>query len=385
MGISRNITLFKWFNFFTDFQLYAPIEILYFAQVTGSYVAGMSIFSIMTISAALSEVPTGIFSDFIGRKRTIVLGALSAVVYTVFYAIGGSYIMLAIGAMLEGLSRSFYSGNNDALLHNTVTESGEEHKFHEYLGKTKAMFQIALAVSAVFGSFIAHISFSLVLWLTVIPQLICLFLSFQFIESKNYRSESGNIYLHLREAMQLFVKNKKLRLLSIASAVREGMGEATYQFQSAFYVMVWPIWALGFAKMISNVLASTSFYYSGKLIDRLGPLRILIAGNLYARIVNVIALVTSSTISPALMSTNSLFYGASNVSMNSLLQKEFTPHQRATMGSLNSFFGSISFAILAFLFGGLADVVGVVNAFLIAQIINLLPIAIYIKLFKHSP
>ncbi len=79
MNISKNVKLLKWFNFFSDFSLFSPIAILYFTQITGSFALGMSIFSVGMISAALFEVPTGIFSDKIGRKKTITLGAISTI------------------------------------------------------------------------------------------------------------------------------------------------------------------------------------------------------------------------------------------------------------------------------------------------------------------
>jgi len=101
MVLHKNIKLLTWFNFFTDFRLYAPIAIIYFARVSGSYALGMSIFSITMISSALFEIPTGIFSDKIGRKKTVILGALLAVLYSLFYALGQSFFMLSIGLYLK--------------------------------------------------------------------------------------------------------------------------------------------------------------------------------------------------------------------------------------------------------------------------------------------
>ncbi|MDP3733336.1 MAG: hypothetical protein Q8Q91_02225, partial [Candidatus Daviesbacteria bacterium] len=75
--VKRNIRLLTWFNFFTDFKLYGPLAIIYFSQVTGSYGLGTSIFSVVMLSSALFEIPTGILSDFLGRKKTLTLGALA--------------------------------------------------------------------------------------------------------------------------------------------------------------------------------------------------------------------------------------------------------------------------------------------------------------------
>ncbi len=85
MNIEKNIKLLSWLNFCTDFVFFAPVAILYFAHVTGSYALGMSIFSLAYVSSAIFEVPTGIISDLVGRKKTTILGAASSVL-CVYYS-----------------------------------------------------------------------------------------------------------------------------------------------------------------------------------------------------------------------------------------------------------------------------------------------------------
>jgi MFS family permease len=184
--MERNIKLMALFNFFTDFKLYSAVLILYFAKITGSYALAMSLFSVIMVSAALFEIPTGIFSDKIGRKNTIILGAFSGLFTTIFYAIGYSYWILFLGAIFEGLSRSFYSGNNDALLHDILKANGKETSYGHYLGRINAMFQAALAIATVAGSILANWSFGWVMWLSVLSQLICFVISFLIVEPKNF-------------------------------------------------------------------------------------------------------------------------------------------------------------------------------------------------------
>src|SRR3989344_1274989 len=115
-----NIKLLAFFNFFSEFYLYGAILIIYFAKVTGSYALGVSLFSVAMISSALFEVPTGIFFDYLGRKKTMILGTVSGIFALVFYALGLNYWFLLIGALFEGLQKSWYSGNNDTLLYETL-------------------------------------------------------------------------------------------------------------------------------------------------------------------------------------------------------------------------------------------------------------------------
>ena len=146
MPIHRNIKLLSWFNFCLDFRIYGAIAILYFVEITGSYALGLSIFSIGNLASSLFEVPTGIFSDLVGRKMTVVIGQIASIFAVLCYAIGGSFAMLALGAVLEGLSFSFFSGNNSALLYDSLKEDNSEAEYSKYEGKTSSMFQFALVL-----------------------------------------------------------------------------------------------------------------------------------------------------------------------------------------------------------------------------------------------
>ena len=384
MGSQKNIKLLAWFNFFTDFKLYSAVAILYFTQVTGSLALGMSIFSIANIADAVFEVPTGILSDRVGRKNTIILGALASILYSICFALGRSFWMLALGAVFQGLSMAFYSGNNDALLHDSLKESGNEKKYHAFLGKISALFQLGLALGAVIGSFLANNSFIIVMWISVIPQIICFFISLLISEPHIHLEKSTNIYAHMKEALLLFKTNKKLRLVSVAGMIGSSVGEATFQMQAAFYQLLWPIWAIGLAKMASYLGATISFYFSGPLIDKYKEIKTILIGNLYSRVVNSIAVLFPTQLSPIMLSSSSIFYGSLSVAKNSLLQKEFTPHQRATIASLNSLAESICFAFFAYFLGFIGDHIGPAKTLFIAQFLSLIGTYLYWRVFQHE-
>lgn len=384
MTIQRNIRLLSWFNFFTDFVFFAPIAIIYFSKVAGSMALGMSIFSIAYISSAIFEVPTGIISDLIGRKKTIIMGTVSSVICVTLYAIGGSYWLLFWGGLFQGLSRAFYSGNNDALLHDTLKETGRENEYHAFLGRTSSMFQIALALASLLGGFLAFRSFSLVMWASVIPQICALLISLQIIEPPIHTKSNSNIFSHLKESLEQFKQNYKLRLLTIATAFRFSLGESAYFFRSAFINTLWPLWAVGISYTLSNLSGALSFYFSGKVIDKYGPKRILNFEIVSNRVVNFIALLFPTMASPILMSSTSITYGIGSVATNSLLQKEFSQKQRATMSSLNSLIGSIVFGVFSVLLGWQADLFGPATTLITANVLLLIPLFFYRKIFTKN-
>lgn len=384
MSLQYNIKLLRWFNFFTEFRLYAPIAIIYFIHVTHSYALGGSIFSIIYISAAFLDVPAGLLADRIGRKKIVVLGSTALLFAVIFYAIGMNYWFLAIGALLEGVSRSLYSGNNDALLYNLLSEEGLAHEFHTYSGKLSSMFEIALASSGLLGGIIANWSFPLVMWLSVIPQIICVLLSLHIKDIKRIAEPKSHVWQDLSKAWQGFLHNPQLRLLSYASVVNYATGEAVYEFQSAFYNMLLPVWLVGIVKTLANVVAAIGFYLSGRTMRRFHEVTVLMFGAIYSRVANSISLLFPTIVSPFLMMSTSFFFGLGTTASRSLMQKDFTDKQRATMSSLNSFAGSLVFGILTFTLGLCADHIGLVPSMLIIQIIALPAIWFTWRLYKLS-
>lgn len=380
----KNIKLLSIFNFLIGFSLFSPLAIIYFSKISGSYTLGTSIFGATMLSSAIFEVPTGILSDKVGRKYTIVLGSWSRLLAYIFYAIGFSYWFLLVGAIFEGLSRSFYSGNNDALLYDTLATEGKLPEYEEFQGKVNSTEQLAMGISAGLSGLVAVFSFHYLLWISVAAQISLLVISYLIIEPKYVKKLSSNVFAHIKEATSLFINNKKLRLLSIAYVIGYSTSELSWQFTSAFVSSVWPLWAIGISKMLPSFGASVSFFYSGKLIRKFKAVTILLFDSMYGKFISIISLIFPTVFSPLLMSTPSFLFGVSCVSQTTLMQHEFSDHQRATMSSLNSLAGSIGFAFMSIILGGLADSLGPTKALLILTVIGLPTIYLYWRVFKNE-
>ena len=381
--VRRNLRLLAWFNFLLDFRLYAPIVIIYFERITHSYTLAMSVLGIAMLASALFEIPTGIFSDRIGRRYTVIVGAVASLASVTCYALGGSYAMLLVGAIFEGLARSLFSGNNDALLYDTLTELDQRQEYANHLGRVSSAYQVALAISAVLGGLLATISFALVMWLSVVPKVLMLALSFRFLEPKVHIEKATNVFAHLRAALHNIVKNRRLRMLSIGEIIGFSFGEADFLFRTVFIESLWPLWAIGMARTISNVTAAMSFYFAARLHRRFGERRILFMGIALSNLTNIASILWASVLSPALMGATSIFYGVNTVAMNSMKQREFTDAQRSTMGSLTAFGGSLLFAVVSTLLGWLADQIGVRWALLVSTSLSMVPLIFYWLAFRQ--
>lgn len=381
----RNIKLLTWINFLNSFQLFSAIAILYFVHVTGSYALGLSIFSISSLTTAVFDVPLGILSDRSSRKRIILIGLFASLIQIVLYAGANTFTSLALGAFFGGLSYALFSGNNSAFLHDTLSELDQIDEFPKALGRVSSTNQLGLGLATLLGAIITSNSLRLAVQLSIFPIVGGIVVACFLYEPKVHDRISKQHYLlDLKEAIRLFVQNARLRWLTIGSVTESSLGESSHQFQASFYATIMPIWAIGIVKTTTYLAGFLSFYFSGEVIERFSEFPSLIFSSIFTRLTNIFAYLFPSLLSPVLITANSLTYGVGSVAKGSLFQQEFSPKQRATMGSLNSLAENIAFAIFGPLLGMIADHFTPSKAMLLFQILMISSIFIFVKLFKKD-
>ncbi|MBZ0306553.1 MAG: MFS transporter [Anaerolineae bacterium] len=363
----RNVRLLRGFTFFSSLQFYRSIPILYFAHITGSYVLAAAVLSVVMLTAALAEVPTGILSDKRGRRDTLLLGTFCAVGSVTLYAAAISYPLLLVGAVLQGLSEAFYSGNNDALLYESLAADKTTDSYAHVYSRINALHGIGALTSSIIGSMIASYSFTVAAWLSLPPLLVNLVLGWQMVEPRAEIHSTERIHLHLRTAFREMRKNPRLRWLSLAAIFDNGFGLTAYQFQAAAYALVWPLWAIGWARAFGELLAAIGFRFSDRIIGRLGEGQVMLWGTVYGWLANIVGALAQSSLTPMIISSSVLLYGADTTASESLKQREFTDSQRATMASLNALGSSLLYGIFSILMGLFADRLNPFAALLVTQ------------------
>lgn len=384
MAMHRNIFLLYIHNLLTDFRFQAPFAVIYFHQITGSYAQAMLVLSLEVLAAALLDIPTGIFSDKVGRKYTLALGSMSYACSLACYAFAPSMGMLVLGAILFGFALALFSGNNNALLFETLKGEGIEDRYPHYLGRVSSMFQIGLTVSALLASFIAPHGLKFVFIAGIVPQILGVFTALQMTEPPT-RSPSGKRGItHLLTALSHVWNNPRLRLLTFAQSINYGFGEAAFTFNTAFMNMLVPTWGVSLYRAVAHLFAFISFWFAGPILRHIKDKVLLTLGSAYATVSALAAVAMTNLFSPILFVSGSLFFGANTVAYDHLIQKEFNDEQRATLGSISSFGSRLVSGIGALGLGGIADGYGVPTALAVGVIASGMALPIYLYVFnKH--
>jgi len=265
----RNIRLLYIHNFLTDFRFQTAYLVIFFSQILGSYTAAMGILAAENLTSALMDVPTGFLSDRIGRKFTLAAGSLCYAAGVSCYALADNSLWLLMGAILNGLGFCLFSGNNSALLYETLKDEGLEDQFHHYQGRTDSMFQLALGISAVCSSLMTSQGLRFIFVLGIIPQVMAVVVSLMFKEPSVHVKSEHNDFVHLKQAFTKIIHNPRLRLLTIGRAISYGAGEASFNFRNAYINSLWPLWALGIYRALNNACGFLGYWFSGRIIDRI--------------------------------------------------------------------------------------------------------------------
>lgn len=376
----RNVRLIAHFNLFLGLRFHVAIAPVYFAHVTGSLTQASIILAAVFVSAAVFEIPTGVVSDRMGRRRTAVAAAIASVASISLYAVGTNFAVLFVGAILEGLRRALVSGNNEALLFESLREARAQQSYASHFGRTESLAEISLALCAPIGSLIAAWNLHAAVAIGIVPQLLCVLVALRLTEPIHRGEHVGNAFAHIGQAFQLFRKNPRLRMLTLSNALNYGLGEASFFFRPAVVATMWPLWAIGVTQLIGNVGTAVSSWFAGPVIERFGMLKGIIVSSVLQRVIAIVGLVKPTAVSPVLLGMVGFGYGVRNVGERTLLQQNFSDEQRATMGSLISLLGSIMLATALIGMGLIADAASPELAMLIGQVILILPTVFYMAL-----
>ena len=361
------------------------LAVVFFQRITGSYAFALGVYSIMGIVQSIAEVPTGIVSDRIGRRKTMVVSAVLEVLMAVIFALAGTLgykYLLIVGAVVWALAEAFASGTDDALMYETMEELSMSDRYDVLYARSKTFGQIGLGVGALIAAVITYFySLTVLAWVCVVIDIIPIFICLRFVEPKRHNGEDVTSAKHFIAAIKAFVQNKKLRILAIIQMLNHGISSAGHRFEGAYFNLLIPTWAVNVARIVKQTCGAISFSIA-PYFRRFGFYRILVASSIGMMIIKGTAVILNNFVTPFIQSCVNILYGTSATAESALLQQELSSKQRATMGSIVSLFGGILSAVICWGVGIVADLSSVYFAVIMLICSNLFISAGYYWMLK---
>lgn len=344
---------------------------------------GLNMTQIMLLQTSFSvvvvilEVPSGYFSDVVGRKKTLCICLFFAVLGFGVFAFASTFYWFLIAEMLLGVSASLSSGTDSALLYDSLVALERKEEYLKLQGRISASGNFAEGVAAIIGGFLGALSLRYPYYGQIFISLVGLLLAFSLIEppqgkpiGQKEKASWSNIF---SVVTKIFTEYKLLRSFILLAAII-GLGTliGTWFSQSYFdfvgLPLIWfgTIWAL-----LQFTVGITSWYVEP--ISKIFGQRQLMLGLVLTLVGCFFAMSYFSFIGAiAFVFIIYMVRGISGAYFVNIINELALPEYRATTLSIQGLVFRGLFGIFAPLLGWAADVYTVQVAFLASALFVLI-------------
>ena len=152
---TRNISVLFWVNFFGTINFLQPVLTLFYLKSGLSEADILLILLCWSGAVLIGEIPTGVFADRFGPRLSFIVGSsikLSSIGVLLF---AENLALFLLFSFLNGLSVTFFSGADEALIYESLKKENQHHKMDQAMGNIQSAGFVAMIIAVLVGSFFA--------------------------------------------------------------------------------------------------------------------------------------------------------------------------------------------------------------------------------------
>jgi len=367
-------------------MLFMPIVVPFYESNGLSMKDIMVLQAVYSIAIVVLEVPSGYLADVIGRKKTLVIGAMFGTVGFTTYSLSFGFTGFLIAEIILGIGQSCVSGADSAMLYDSLLERGQEKKYTRFEGRITSLGNMAEAVAGIIGGLLAGITLRIPYIAQAFVAFIALPAALTLTEpSRSVPLIKAGLMEIIRIARFSLFQDRVLRRNIFLSAVTGTATLTMAWFAQPFfeYSGIDIVW-FGILWTTLNVTVAITSYTAHRLEQRLGQ-----AGSVFLIALMLPAgyLALSRFHTPAGLLVLYIFYlvrGYATPVLKDYINRVTASHIRATVLSVRNFIIRLIFALTGPLLGWVKDLYSLPQALLLAGVIFLVFGVLMAMLFMAS-
>ncbi len=367
-------------------MLYMPIVVPFY-ESNGLVMKDIMVLqAVYSIAIVVLEIPSGYLADVIGRRKTLVLGAMFGTLGFATYSFSFGFVGFLIAEIILGIGQSCISGADSAMLYDSLLERGEESKYTRFEGRIASLGNVAEAIAGILGGLLAAITLRIPYFAQSFVAFIALPAAITLVEpSRKVPLLKAGIREIVYIARFALFTDKPLRRNILFSAVT---GTATLTmawfaqpyFEFAHIDILW----FGLLWTSLNVAVAVTSYTAHHIEQKLGQKRSIL---IIALMVPLGYLALSRFHLPIGLIILYLFYllrGYATPVLKDYINRITASNIRATVLSVRNFIIRLLFALVGPLLGWIKDIYSLPQALLLAGSIFLVLSVLTAFLFLAS-
>jgi MFS family permease len=362
LSVSDNVEKFIALTFFQNLYLYNHIGALYMQSRGLSLLQVNSIWSIIVITIFLTEVPTGVIADRIGRKRSIVMALFLQFLGELFYIFAPGYVAFVFIAILGGVGYSFLSGANEALIYDSLPTENRETSMKKAMGRIGTAYQLAFFVAPLLGGLVISelvlSKYLLGIALTAASVFVAFLISLTLKEPPApYFHQTARALQILKNGFAQVHGNRKIQWIAAVAILTGAFSATLVTFYQPYFVQfgVTTSLPIGIALSLGGLAASLVLHNISVIECRLGRFGLFFFSFLPGVLYLLLAIVPNvKGLFPVFILTYA-FADAKNPLISAYQNEHIESASRATAISLINMIGKFYSAVVTLLLGWIAD------------------------------
>lgn len=367
--LERNIRLIVAIRTLKMFMVAMPVIVIFWKDLGFTFTDIFLLQGIFSVTAMITEIPSGYFADTFTRRLSIILGLMLASVAWVVYAGSYEFWQFAAGEILLGISFSAISGADTAILYDSLSALGREDEFLKYNSRSFGFAFGGEAVAGVIGGLLAIGSLRYPLYGQIVPAMIAIPLGFKLVEPELRRRQDTENPIRAigRVVKHALHENTGVKWLILLHAALSTMTYTFVWLAQPYYELAGvAIGLFGFLSLMKHGFLSLFSWKAETIVNRFGADWLLMS-------LPVIGVATYLTLS---IGFNYWLIGSLigfefirgiarpviSAKIHSLIESDF----RATVESVNGFVVRLFFTIFGIGVGVFSDRYGLRATFLVS-------------------
>lgn len=200
---------FSLYGFLKNLRLYEPFIILLFREQGLSFLQIGLLYSIRDVATNIIEIPSGLFADAFGRKKSMLFSLSAYIVsFIIFYLFSG-FFPYAMAMLLFAVGEAFRTGTHKALILEYLHINGLTNKKVLYYGRTRAASQFGSAINSLLAAALVFYTgnYRYVFLATALPYVLNMFNLAAYpkeLDGKVIHLEKGTWTKQIKETLNLF-------------------------------------------------------------------------------------------------------------------------------------------------------------------------------------
>lgn len=397
----NNAKLYPIYKMFSwDLLFYYSIEYLFLAftkQISPSQILILNGFYIF--SKIIMQIPAVTITDFIGKRKSIILGNIMVVLYVILLIISPNAIGIFIAHIICALGYDIKTIAENTLLYDSVSTRGGEGLYSKIDAKGGSLYYILDGIASLLAGYLFVINNYIPMVICLIFSIISTLLSFKFKDVYKVNNKNENIGLlktlkeyrkDLETSFKFILKSKRMKAFILFQLVFYSLIEIIDTYNSDLLVSIGiPEEQFSIIFAILTFIGGISLTFKSQIERKFKNRTLSFLSLSYITACIIIGAVSIKFQNKAVIPTILLMYTIQRIATSTwyILETKYlnnftTENMRNKITFTYEFIGGIGASTFSVLGGLLLEVVDVQKAFLIVGLFALACMTVVLDYMK---